>query len=470
LARPNLLASSNGRLAAFFALYAGEGLPQGFLVTAVALEFKRMGMEAEAIGTFLAGVTMPWAWKWLAGPIVDNLHLPRFGRRSQWVVAMQIGMLISMAAALSLMPTEAAADGIPVGLAIFTTLMVINAAFSAVQDVAIDALAVTVLSEQERGKANGLMFAGAQFGAALGGSGVLYLKGVLGFGLASLIVPACLLVLLAMMLTMMAEKGLPGVVEPPPAKGLAGAGHQIADYVVTVTRVFFTTRTGLLALVFALLPRGGMAFSLTLSNQVTPSIGMNDDEIASLGLVASVIFIVTCIGGGFVSDWFGRRLTLGLFAGLTVVPTLWMAWVLHQAGWVTTPAAVDGQWPREEELIWAWWWAQVVYTVFQGLMYGISTAIFMDLVEPKIAATQFTACMALMNLVTVYSYWWEGQALTPVATGGWGWTLAQVLVVDSVLGLVFLALLPFCTPREGGAPKLVEAVGAGDRGNPYAAG
>ena len=49
----NLLRTPRGRLGLFGLLYFGEGLPQGFVGTAVALEFKRLGMEPQAIGAFL---------------------------------------------------------------------------------------------------------------------------------------------------------------------------------------------------------------------------------------------------------------------------------------------------------------------------------------------------------------------------------------------------------------------------------
>jgi len=95
---PNLLATSKGRLLFFFLLYIGEGLPQGCTCTVVALEFNRMGMNVEAISALMIAVTAPWAWKWLAGPIVDNLHLARFGRRKQWIVGSQILMIVSLIA------------------------------------------------------------------------------------------------------------------------------------------------------------------------------------------------------------------------------------------------------------------------------------------------------------------------------------------------------------------------------------
>ena len=113
------------------------------------------------------------------------------------------------------------------------------------------------------------------------------------------------------------------------------------------------------------------------------------------------------------------------------------------------PAALaDGTWPRAESLIRDWWIAGLVYGGLVGMMYGVRTALYMDIVDPRIAATQFTASMALLNVVTIYSYWWEGRAMTPAAEGGWGLTVPQTLAADAALGLVFLAVLPLLQPRK----------------------
>ena len=237
--------------------------------------------------------------------------------------------------------------------------------------------------------------------------------------------------------------------------GSAGAGngsppsfrralHEIVLYLVIVLRIFFMTRRGFLGLVLAVIPFGGMALSLTVSTVITPTLGMNDNEIATLGLVASLVFVVCCMLGGFLSDRFGRKLTLAVFSAGTLLPTLWMGWRLHSDGWtMPVEASADGTWPRHEALIHAWWMASLVYSVFQGLMYGIRTAFFMDIVEPRIAATHFTACMAMLNLVTVYSYWWEGKAITSLADGGWGFTYLQIFLIGCGLGCGVPAGLAF---------------------------
>ena len=57
---------------------------------------------------------------------------------------------------------------LPQGLGLFTVILLVHNTFGAIQDVAIDSLACNTLDENERGLANGLMFAGAAVGQALG--------------------------------------------------------------------------------------------------------------------------------------------------------------------------------------------------------------------------------------------------------------------------------------------------------------
>lgn len=89
--------------------------------------------------------------------------------------------------------------------------------------------------------------------------------------------------------------------------------------------------------------------------------------------------------------------------------------------------------------------AEAIFGIFNGFMYGVRTAFFMDIVNPQIAGTHFTALMAMMNLVMSYSNAWLGQALD---TGAWNWSLWQIFLVDALFGLVFLAILPFVKPQQ----------------------
>src|SRR5512140_1016883 len=170
---PNLLATRRGRLVAFFMLYVTEGIPLGFAATAVATQLRRQGIGPAEIGAFVASFYLPWAFKWAFGPFVDVFRSRRFGHRRAWILGTQIMMALTLLS-LVLVP-------LPQGLGIFTIVLLVHNTFGAIQDVAIDSMACNTLNEDERGLANGLMFAGASVGQAVGGSGVLFLIGYMGF-------------------------------------------------------------------------------------------------------------------------------------------------------------------------------------------------------------------------------------------------------------------------------------------------
>lgn len=86
-------------------------------------------------------------------------------------------------------------------------------------------------------------------------------------------------------------------------------------------------------------------------------------------------------------------------------------------------------------IIVAFWAANIVYAIFQGLMYGTRTALFMDICTPAVAATQFTAYMAMLNLVIWYSATWQGFCIE-----AWGYPIT--LGMDALAGLACLPLLP----------------------------
>ncbi len=56
---PDLLATRNGRLVAFFSLYVTEGIPLGFTADAIATQMRRQGLGPAAIGAFVASLCLP---------------------------------------------------------------------------------------------------------------------------------------------------------------------------------------------------------------------------------------------------------------------------------------------------------------------------------------------------------------------------------------------------------------------------
>lgn len=431
---PDLLATRAGRLAAFFLLYTTEGIPLGFTATAIATQMRRQGLGPVAIGAFVGSLYLPWAFKWVMGPVVDTFTSDRLGRRRLWIVLTQVGM---MATLLVAMPVDYVAQ-----LALFTGIIFVHNAFAATQDVAIDALAVSVLPEHERGLANGFMFAGASVGQAIGGSGVLFLAAVMPFAVTYLFVIGVLLAVLVFVVLPLRE---PAGAPRPLARGsaLAAIGADLAAFVTDAWRAFTGTRAAWIGVIASLLPFGAYALSLALQSNLAVELGLDDNAVAQLNLVSTVVFALASVGGGFLSDRYGRRRTLACFVFLTVVPTLYLADAMQQAGWVLPVDMTQPNRPLPPpSLVVTFWLAVLAFNVCQGLYYGVRSALFMDVTVPTVAATQFTAYMAMANLVVSYTSWWQGAAIV-----AWGYPVT--LAIDSAAGLVVLFLLPFMKARRG---------------------
>jgi PAT family beta-lactamase induction signal transducer AmpG len=140
-------------------------------------------------------------------------------------------------------------------------------------------------------------------------------------------------------------------------------------------------------------------------------------------------------------------------------PVLWLAWMLLQHGWVMpVPAGERAARAVPAVLVTALWVATLAYAVAQGLMYGTRSAIFMDVTNPRVAATQFTAYMAMMNLAISYSATWQG-----IAVEAFGYP--KTLLIDALTGLLCLlflaALRPSATPEgDGDAPARARTLAA----------
>lgn len=444
---PDLLASRRGRMTAFFFLYLTEGIPLGFTATAIATQMRRGGLGPAEIGAFVASLYLPWAFKWAAGPIVDVVASERLGRRRGWILITQLAMVAALLAAI---PVDFVTQ-----LSLFTALIFVHNVFCATQDVAIDALAVNVLPEEERGMANGFMFGGAYLGQALGGSGVLFLVPWIGFPATFFVVAGYILaVTVFIVLPLKEPKG-------PPRESFAGhrlqaIGAEIATFARDAVSAFLGSRGAFVGLIFALLPAGAMSLGLALQSNLAVELGLDDTQIGWLNLWSSIISGVCCVIGGWMSDRFGRRLTLAWTMGATAIPAAVLGWVMFKHHWIM-PVAVDA--PNRPvpaaALVTGFWIAVLAYNVFQGLYYGIRSAIFMDVTTRRVAATQFTAYMALSNFAISYSARWQGWSIEK-------WGYPTTLGLDAAIGLVCLLCLPFMKKvREHGREPVGAAVPEG---------
>ncbi|MFO1327375.1 MAG: MFS transporter [Rubrivivax sp.] len=423
MALPDWLASRNGRLAAFFLLYVTEGLPLGFVVTAVATQLRRMGVGPADIGALVAAFYLPWAFKWATGPLVDVFRSQRFGHRRAWILGTQ-AMMASTVLMLAAVP-------LPQALTLFIALLLVHNAFGATQDVAIDALAVDRLHADERGLAAGLMFAGAQVGQAVGGAGVLWVSGFIGFQWGYVLVPAAIASVSLAVVWPLREPPAPRI-----EGGWSAVRLEVKGFVEQAFRAFLGSRPAFVGVLYALLPNGAMALGLALQNNLAVELGFDDDAVALLALVTTITGAVGMVAGGWVSDRLGRRRMLAIFLVLMSVPVAWLAWQLHLHGYGLPRPPGSARVP---ELVRPLWIAAVSYAMAMGLMYGPRTAVFMDLTHPRVAATQFTAYMAMLNVAIAFAATWQGLVVE-----AWGYVVT--LLIDAAVGLVSIPLLALLRP------------------------
>jgi PAT family beta-lactamase induction signal transducer AmpG len=447
---PNLLATRLGRLTAFFFLYVTEGIPLGFAATAVATQLRRQDVGPAEIGAFVGSFYLPWAFKWAFGPFIDVFTSERLGRRRGWILGTQIMLIVTLLACTGL--------NLPAQLGVLTGVLLIHNSFGAMQDVAIDALAVSTLHEDERGLANGVMFAGAALGSAVGGSGVLFMMPLIGLHGGFVFVAGCIALVTVFIVLPLQEPATPAAERRD--AGLAAAGREMRRFSVEAFQSFVGTRGAFAGLFFALLPAGAMSMGLALQSNLAVEVGMSDDAVAWLGLWSQIISAGCMVLGGFLSDRYGRRRTLFVYLALMSLPVLYMMGVLIEHQWIF-PSGAGGTPKRiaAPALVTAVWLATLLYAVAQGLMYGTRSAIFMDVTNPAVAATQFTAYMAMMNLAIAYSATWQGIAIEALG-------YPKTLLIDAVTGLFCLAVLPFIRPAadplgDGGGAARARRLAAG---------
>lgn len=349
-------------------LYAAQGIPWGFMATTLPGYLVEKKLDFTFVAATLSFTTLPYAFKWVWGPVIDMVSLPRFGRRRPWIVFAQAMMALTIAAMIAVdVATE---------IKLLAWMVFIHTVFNALQDVAVDALAVDILPDDERGRANGLMYASKYVGGALGGVGMAKLIAWDGLDTA-LTVQA--IVLLAIMLVPLLVRERDGTPPPAPSpREVAAALHQA-----------FSLRSSQVTVLLMLV--ANFAIGLVSANSY-------DLFIRVLGWKMEAYSEITggwaLVAGGFsaalagaISDRIGRR-------RLVAICSVGLA-----ANWALF-AMAKGLWTNEG-YIYVSALLQNMFTA--GFSVGLIT-LCMDVSWPKIAGSQFTAYMALSNVSTTLGY------------------------------------------------------------------
>lgn len=379
------------------------------------------GLSLEQIGAFVAALFIPWSFKWVWAPLIDIIKLKRFGGRKAWITICTVMMVITLA-------VVAAVDFVE-DFSLLLWMIVLNNFFCATQDVAIDSLAVSTLRDNERATGNGFMFGGQYLGIALGGGGAIFISGLWGFDASLIYVSTLMLINLLFVLFFIRDAD---AVEPAPPRRVAALQHFVGvlgEFFRSLYRAFAESGSGpKFGLLFALLPVGAMALAYALLGTIQVDYGLTEFQISRLAIASSVTTGVACLIGGFLGDKFGVKKITALFYALTAIPTLFLAYKIGSVGLTNIPVG----------MLYA---TILTHSALFGMCYAVRIAIFMGMTSPAVAATQFTAYMALSNVAISVGNYWQGMVAERM-------DYQTALYLDASLVVLALAVIPLLKNRE----------------------
>ena len=151
----------NGRLGTLTALYVTQYLGVGFITVGLTAILRDGGTSLDTLA-LLQFVGLVWPLKFLWAPILDRYGSRRRGHYRSWLLVLQAGLVLSL---LALLPFDRPAGQLGPIVAICAAYVFL----SATQDIAVDAVAVRLLSARARGVGNGVQVAASYLGNLLGG-------------------------------------------------------------------------------------------------------------------------------------------------------------------------------------------------------------------------------------------------------------------------------------------------------------
>ena len=417
----NLSENKFARVFTLCALYAAQGIPFGFVTYLLSSYLADNGYGTDTVAKLTAIATLPWVIKWIWGPLIDRYTYRPMGKRRPWILFAQFFMIITIAAML-LVPD------ITENLNLLFVLVFINNIFASMQDVSVDALAVELLEEKERGFVNGLMFGSASGGAAFSAIVLAYIMDIYGLRAAMAVQAGvlCLIMLLPLFLReRQGERFLPWTKGQPMGLDQQETTASFSQLLVHIKEAF-SIRSAFMMILLAMVIKIAVELHGVVSIvYYIQEMGWTDIESSSIRGKIELFSLLGCFIGGFLADRIGHKriaITATILFGISYV-----AFALMPELWANKLAVK-------------------VFFGAEGALYGaLSVSFFamcMDISLPVVAATQFTAYMSMSNLSATIGKWaasWFDKRMD----------YGQILIFWGIFqAVVITIILLFINPRQ----------------------
>jgi hypothetical protein len=369
---------------------------------------REQGIDLASITTLTSLATLPWILKFMVAPVIDA-SLRRGALLKQWAVVCQFAMALAL---LPLIVLDWSAQ-----FHLIVTFVVVHAIFAAVQDVAIDTLAIQTVPARELGRVNGSMQAGMLAGRASVAAGSMVIASA--FDTPGAAVLCVMLLVIVPALLLLAATTEPRIQRP-------------RFHMKSVLRLV-RTPTALAGAAIALLSGAGFEFFGVSAGPRLIDLGSSDAALALFyGLVAPAGLAAGAVVGGILADRLGFiRATASSLAGLTAVLVL-VALDDLGGGLFDAPLPVFG----------------LTYFAI-GALTASSYALFMSLSRGEFAATRFSVFMAMTNACEA----WAGFVGGRFAVHGYGLTLLSLTAVSCAAALPLFLVSKGPSRKEGNEPR-----------------
>lgn len=391
---PALNESARFRYFTFFSLYAMQGIPAGFALTAIGNYLIGQGVNSGSVGTFIAIVGIPWILQFVWGPVIDRYQYSIIGHRKQWVVIPQI---IALLISFSLLLIKDPAKDITLMSAIFFT----HSLFASIQDTSVDAISISVVPGQERGRVNAFMRGGYLLGYSFGAALLSTLLHNYNFYVAAL-VQSLSLGVLTIIFFFTKINSHDALLPKLGKKQRLPDGHTPEEDNPSMKWLFtqlwrgVTTKESLR--IFGLLAVAYLCFSIFIESYtfyMIRTLHWQDKDVSVLqGSWGNLLTFGVVLAGGVISDRIGAsRLQVMVLWGLGIFLVL-LCGCYHL--WVNRAFTTAGL---------------VLWSFADPLMCVAAFPILMALCRPQVEGSQFTAYMAFINFCSVMGSYIAGQAL-----------------------------------------------------------
>ncbi|GAB4043772.1 MFS transporter [Spirosoma litoris] len=406
------------RYGVFFYLYIMQGIPAGFSLTALANYLTAEGVKSSSVGSFAALVGLPWAFQFVWGPLIDRYQRSSMGRRKPWVLGAQLLALLASIALLFI-------HNPLTQLQTLGGCFLVHSIFAAIQDASVDAMAISVIPDQERGRANAFMRAGFLLGTGVGAAVFAQILRRYGFFEAALTQTLCLLTLT--LLTCFIREHPEDRLSPfsnrreslfPATEGKkTGPNHTFSWLFSELLKGIFAKRSLLL---FGGVVATYVSISLFLRSynyHLIHKLGWADTSVSILtGTYGMLVATSVALLGGYLADRIGPRRLL-VFV-LALIATYLLVFNLLEPTWSNRTVAQTG----------------LVALYFMDPSLSVAAIpLLMSICRPGVEGSQFTTYMAFINLSDIAGSFLAGQALVYVQAPTIGLLAGGLAVVALLL-------------------------------------